>query len=246
MKKTKRASPKKPSVSAPDAVPASVDEVREHIRNRIHQSELLPGERINEQALALHLGVGRATAREALRSLEQAGLVRIVPNRGAEVRKLSLEEALQLYDIRAGLARTSGRLIALRVTADDEKHLVALLEEMDVAADERDHQKYHNLNAVFHKALMQITKSPRLISLNDAVEDEIKLYLHKGVFTPAQMRASRAEHRKILAAILGGDAEAAAEAFEQHILTGKQRMLNTIGGESAQSQQVTEEDSFHV
>jgi DNA-binding GntR family transcriptional regulator len=60
------------------------------------------------------------------------------------------------------------------------------------------------------------------------------------------MRASRAEHRKILAAILSGDAEAAAEAFEQHILTGKQRMLNTIGGESAQSQQVTEEDSVHV
>ncbi|MDB5840827.1 MAG: bacterial regulatory s, gntR family protein [Herminiimonas sp.] len=222
-------------IRGPEAIAARVEEVRERVRNMIHDGQLQPGERINEQALAQELQIGRATAREALRSLEQAGLVRIIPNRGAEVCKLSLEDALHLYDIRASFAHTSGRLIALRITADDERLLSSLLEQMDEAANERDPAKYHSLNATFHEVLMQTTKNPRLVALNHAVEDELKLYLRKGVFTLAQIRVSQVEHRKILSAIMSGQPELAAEAFERHILTGKQRMLDTLGGESRQS-----------
>jgi DNA-binding GntR family transcriptional regulator len=215
-------------IRAPDAIAARVEEVREYVKHMIEQGEVLPGERINEQALAQRLQIGRATAREALRSLEQVGLVRIIPNRGAEVRKLSLEDALHLYDVRAGLARTSGRLVALRITAEDEKKLLVLLDEMEAAVNARDHENYQRLNAAFHQVLMQTTRNPRLIALNDAVENELKLYLRKGVFTLAQIRVSHMEHRKILEAAMSGQAEVAAEAFEQHILTGKQRMLDTV------------------
>jgi DNA-binding GntR family transcriptional regulator len=215
-------------IRAPDAIAARVEEVREYVKHMIDQGEVLPGERINEQALAQRLQIGRATAREALRSLEQVGLVRIIPNRGAEVRKLSLEDALHLYDVRAGLARTSGRLVALRIAAEDEKKLLVLLDEMGAAVNARDHENYQRLNAAFHQVLMQTTRNPRLIALNDAVENELKLYLRKGVFTLAQIRVSHMEHRKILEAAMSGQAEVAAEAFEQHILTGKQRMLDTV------------------
>jgi DNA-binding GntR family transcriptional regulator len=236
----------KHAIRAPDAIAARVEEVREYVKNMIHQGDVLPGERINEQALAQRLQIGRGTAREALRSLEQAGLVRIIPNRGAEVRKLSLEDALHLYDIRAGLARTSGRLIALRITAEDEKTLTALIDEMDAAVKERDQAKYHSLNASFHHVLMQITKNPRLIALNDAVEDELKLYLRKGVFTPAQIRVSHMEHRKILDAAMSGQTDLAAEAFEQHILTGKQRMLDTVGSEAVHTHQEASGEANHA
>jgi DNA-binding GntR family transcriptional regulator len=215
-------------IRAPDAIAARVEEVREHIKNMIHQGEVRPGERINEQALAQRLQIGRATAREALRSLEQAGLVRIIPNRGAEVRKLSLEDALHLYDVRAGLAHASGRLIALRIGQEDEEKLLSLLAEMETAVEGRNHEKYQRLNATFHEVLMQTTRNPRLIAMNDAVENELKLYLRKGVFTLAQIRVSCLEHRKILEAAMSGKAEAAGDAFEQHILTGKQRMLDTV------------------
>ena len=228
------------------AISARVEKVRDQIRTIIHQGELRPGERINEQALAQQLLVGRATAREALRSLEQAGLVRIVPNRGAEVCKLSLEDALHLYDIRAGLARTSGRLITSRMTADDEVNLVSILDQLDHAAKERNAASYHDLNEVFHQALMQATKNPRLIALNQAVGDELKLYLRKGVFTHAQVRISIAEHRDILTAILNGQPEHAAAAFEKHILTGKQRMRDTIGSEAQQTFQPEPKEAVHV
>lgn len=233
-------------IRGPEAISARIEEVRERVKNMIHEGQLQPGEKINEQALAQELQIGRATAREALRSLEQAGLVRIIPNRGAEVCKLSLEDALHLYDIRAGFAHTSGRLIALRITDDDERRLASLLAQMDVAANERDPAKYHSLNATFHEVLMQTTKNPRLVALNHAVEDELKLYLRKGVFTLAQIRVSQAEHRKILTAIISGQPDVAAEAFERHILTGKQRMLDTLGGESRQSHPAESEEAIRA
>jgi DNA-binding GntR family transcriptional regulator len=114
------------NVRDPDAITFKLDEIREKVRMLIQNGELKPGERVNEQALAGQLGVSRNAAREALRSLEQSGLVTIIPNRGAEVRRVLLEDALHLYDIRAGLSRTSGRLIALRITAEEEKELLAL------------------------------------------------------------------------------------------------------------------------
>lgn len=219
------------TVRDPDAIAFRLDDIREKVRMLIQNGELKPGERVNEQALATQLGVSRNAAREALRSLEQSGLVTIIPNRGAEVRRLSLEDALHLYDIRAGLSRTSGRLIALRITEGEEKALLELADQMDGAVERRNNHEYHDLNAAFHEALMRITKNPRLIAVNDAVEGELKLYLNRGVFTLAQMRMSQLEHRKILDAITSGQPEVAAEAFERHVLTGKQRMLDTTGSQ---------------
>jgi DNA-binding GntR family transcriptional regulator len=224
----------KANVRDPDAIAFKLDELREKVRMLIQNGDLRPGERVNELALAAQLGVSRNAARDALRSLERSGLVTIIPNRGAEVRRVLLEDALHLYDIRAGLSRTSGRLIALRITAEEEKELLALAERMDAAVEHRSYQEYHDLNAAFHSVLMSITKNPRLIALNDAVENELKLYLSKGVFTLAQMRMSQLEHRKILEAIMSGQPEVAAEAFEKHVLTGKQRMLDTTGSQVRQ------------
>jgi DNA-binding GntR family transcriptional regulator len=211
-----------------EAIASKLGDVRKQIRIMIQNGELPAGERVNEQGLATQLGIGRNAAREALRSLEQAGLVRIIPNRGAEVRRLSLEEALDLYELRAGLARTAGKLIALRLTAKEERALSALMTQMGKAVSLRDPARYHALNTEFHRQLMEATKSSRLIEVNQAIQDELKLYLHKGVLSPAQMQASHREHGLIFAAVRSGDSELAAKAFEAHILTGKKRMLDTL------------------
>ena len=178
--------------------------------------------------MAAQLGVGRNSAREALRALERSGLVRIVPNRGAEVRKVSLEAALDLYDIRAGIARTAGRLAATRLEAEEEGRLLELLEQMEAALNNRDGGTYHQFNNAFHDHLMAITKNPRLIELNNTIEAELSLYLRKGVYTMAQMQLSHAEHSALVEALRNGKVAEAADCFESHILTGKQRMLDTV------------------
>lgn len=218
----------KTNARAPETITSKLDGIREQVRGMIQRGELRPGERVNEQALANHIGVGRNSAREVLRALEQAGLVQIVPNRGAHVRRLSLEEAMDLYEVRAGLARTAGRLAALRMTGEEERALCDLLARMDLASEAHDAQLYQSLNIEFHQHLMLATKNPRLIKVNRAVEEELTLYLHKGVYSPVQMRRSANEHRNIFDALRNGQATQAAEAFEFHVLTGKQRMLDTV------------------
>lgn len=194
----------------------------------IADGSLRPGARVNEQALATQLGVGRNSAREALRSLERSGLVRIVPNRGAEVRKVTLEEALDLYDVRSGLARTAGRLAAIRLEADEEARLMALMAQLEDALNDRDGARYGTLNDKLHECLIAASKNQRLIELDHAVETELSLYLRKGVYTMAQMQLSHAEHKAMVEALRNGKVAEAADAFEDHILTGKQRMLDTV------------------
>jgi DNA-binding GntR family transcriptional regulator len=211
-----------------EAISSRLDDIQEQVRNMIADGTLQPGERVNEQALAAQLGVGRNSAREALRSLERSGLVRIVPNRGAEVCKVSLEEALDLYDVRAGIARTAGRLAAARLEEAEEAELMSLMSQMEAALAARDGATYHKLNHVFHERLIAVAKNPRLIALNKAIEAELSLYLRKGVYTMAQMQLSNAEHLRLVDALRSGRVAETAEAFENHILTGKQRMLDTV------------------
>lgn len=211
-----------------EVITTRLDEIQDKVRQMIADGTLQPGERVNEQALAAQLGVGRNSAREALRTLERSGLVRIIPNRGAEVRKVSLEAALDLYDIRAGIARTAGRLAASRLETEEERRLLELMEQMETALKGRDGGTYHQLNNVFHDQLMAITKNPRLIEVNKSIEAELSLYLRKGVYTMAQMQLSHTEHSAIFEAVRNGKVVDAADCFESHILTGKQRMLDTV------------------
>lgn len=211
-----------------EVIATRLDEIQERVRQMIKDGLLKPGERVNENALATELGVGRNSAREALRGLERTGLVRIVPNRGAEVRKVSLEAALDLYDVRAGIARTAGRLVATRLEGDEEAGLMELMSQLGKALSARDGASYHRLNKAFHDLLMSITKNPRLIELNETIETELSLYIRKGVYTMAQMQLSHAEHTRLVEAVCTGKVVEAAECFESHILTGKQRMLDTV------------------
>ena len=216
-----------------DAIATRLDEIQDQVKRMIATGTLRPGERVNEQALAAQLGVGRNSAREALRSLERSGLIRIVPNRGAEVRRVSLEAALDLYDVRAGIARTAGRLAASRLETAEETRLMELMDQMEAALKARDGVLYQKLNASFHDHLMAITKNPRLIDLNSTIETELSLYLRKGVYTMAQMQLSHAEHSQLVDALRNGKVMEAANLFESHILTGKQRMLDTVNHSSA-------------
>ena len=78
--------------------------------------ELEPGERINEIQLSNRFGTSRGPIREATRSLEAKGLVEVVRNRGVYVRRLSIEDAIEIYDVRAALFGQAGRLLSERMT----------------------------------------------------------------------------------------------------------------------------------
>lgn len=97
---------------------------------------------------------------------------------------------------------------------------------MDRAADTA---AFYEGNLAFHSQLLEFCGNPRLTAMNEAVRNELQLYLRHAVFGPTQLQVSNAEHRKILDAVTGGDAEGAGQAFEAHIMAGKQRVLDNLG-----------------
>lgn len=202
--------------------------VREKIERMILAGDLRAGERLNEHALAAELDVSRSPVREAARLLEHAGLVEIVRNRGVLVRKISLEDALHVYDVRAGLFGVAGRLLAARITPQQTETLEKAFEEMERARRASDQAAYNEGNHSLHTDLVAFAGNARLSTMHDDTEKELRLFVRRGVLGRNRLKVSSEEHRGMLDRVIDGDAEGAATAFTQHILNGKQRMLESL------------------
>src|SRR5213078_2009470 len=95
---------------------------------------LAPVERLNESILAARFGTSRGPLREALQALGEQGLVSFTRNRGAFVRRLTIDEAQELYDLRAALDDEVGRKLANTLRDDESASLEKLLRTMDKEA----------------------------------------------------------------------------------------------------------------
>lgn len=211
-----------------EATSSLVEAISERLEQMIIKGEIASGGKLNEYGLARQLQVSRSALREAARKLEKSGLVSIVPNRGVFVRQVSLEEALGLFDIRAGLARTAGRLVALRATEEQIAELTKLHNSMIQVLKERGFSDYYDLNLKFHSSLMAFSGNERLAMLYEMMSNELHLFRRRNLGNTAQLEDSVQEHGRILEGIIARDATRTGRAFERHILVGKQRMLDTL------------------
>ena len=201
------------------------------IERLILDGELGRGARLNELALAARLGVSRGPLREACRSLAQAGLLEARVNRGFFVRKLARKEVVDLYDLRAGLMRLAGELVAQRVSENDLARLHGLVGAMDAARAQADTIRFRDLNAEFHAVLVQAADNRRLQQVYDGLAKELRLFRLRGLASGEAMDASNREHGAIVDAIAARDRAAAAAAMEHHILQGKARFLSAAADE---------------
>jgi DNA-binding GntR family transcriptional regulator len=203
--------------------------VQREVERLILTGELAPGERINEQHLAARFGVSRGPVREALRGLEKARLVEARVNRGVYVRAISVEQALEIAELRGLLTGYACVRLAASSTAEQRARLAGLIEEMAAAVAAGDAETYYLRNLAFHDALMDYAGNARAKEMYDALVKESHLGRRKSLFSARAMAESNAEHRVILDAIRKGDPAAARAAGEAHIVGGKRRFLDAIG-----------------
>ncbi|MSU49463.1 MAG: FCD domain-containing protein, partial [Opitutus sp.] len=156
----------------------------------------------------------------------EAGLVTAIHNRGVFVRQIKLEEVMHIYDVRAGLAYVAGRIAARRATKDQIAELRGVWQAMENAIATENSDAYYDLNRDFHTRIVAISNNSRLIDFTAITEREVFLFLRRGA--TSRPRMSNQQHLEILEAIAVGDEAGAARAFETHIITGKQRMLDTL------------------
>ena len=212
---------------------ASLSSAAQHeIERMILHGEIAAGAKLTEAWLSERLGVSRGPIREAFRMLEEAGLVRQEKNRGVFVREIPLEEALEIFDLRAAMDELIGRRLAETITSEQLKAARSIVEQMDQAARTGDADQYHLLNLQFHDALVEFAGNRKLAGVYRKLVKELALYRRRNLRDQAVLPHSAAEHRAILKAIASGDAEQAAAAMYEHVIESKQRAMNG-GGASA-------------
>ena len=205
-----------------------VPAVQHEVERMIAAGELTGGDRLNESALAMKLGVSRAPVREACRALERIGLLRSELNRGFFVREISTKEALDIYDLRAALFAMVGRLAAAHASSAQLAELEDLVASMDEAVERDDLATFYPLNVEFHTRLVACADNHKLMQIWPTLEGELHLFRRRGLVLPGSLRKSNYQHRQMVAALKAGDGDTAARLMEQHILDGKARLLRTL------------------
>lgn len=136
------------------------------IRHKILTGELKPGEKLAEQKLAEEFGSSRAPIREALRQLEQEGLIEYSRNVGCSVKKITIDDAYEIYLLRANLEMTALRQFDCRFSEDDLNAMRGILNEMLQVEPGNLLAIVENDNR-FHRIIVQRAGLPRLLKFWD-------------------------------------------------------------------------------
>lgn len=197
----------------------------------IAEGELAPGERLNEIQLSNRFGTSRGPLREATRSLVAKGYVEVIRNRGVFVRKLSIEETLEIYDIRGALFGLAGRLLAQKMTDDMLGQLTGLVRDMEAAATAGDFDSYYPLNLQFHRSIVEASGNNALIDEYSRLVKKMHLFRAKSLVQGGGLAVSNREHTEMLNALASGDPERAHATHWRHVERAKHRMLAAMEDE---------------
>ena len=143
-------------------IQSTQDSVVKAIQSAIFSGELKMGQRIMEEELAETFQISRATVREALRRLEQVGLVQIKPRKGTFVTRLTLKEVERTCRLRAALEGLAARYASEHLTEDDYQKVRQVLGEMKAAAVAGELSAFLNLDRKFHELIWALAEDDQL------------------------------------------------------------------------------------
>lgn len=202
--------------------------IRLAIESDIATGRLLPGQLIDERTLAERFSVSRTPVRQALQQLHGQGVVEVIPRIGARVPRLSIKGLLLLYEVLAELEAAAARLAARRLSAAEARQLEEKRDQGLRMAADGDAVAYTGANRELHQVVYQAARNPLL------AEEILRLRTREGAYRlsrfdrPGGMAKSAGEHAHIVAAILSGEAQRAAELMRDHILGGAEELSDFI------------------
>lgn len=196
---------------------SSVDELVVMLRRAVVSGELVPKQRLVEADLAAEYHASRGNVRVALSQLTSEGLVERIQNRGARVRAVSVDEAVEITEVRAALEALCARKAAGKITSAQIDELRRLGVEMQDAVERGDRDTYSQGNRTLHARIIeisgqQIAASTIALLRGQAVRFQFKLSRH-----PGRPTVSLPEHLAIIDAVCRHDGPAAAEAMRLHL-----------------------------
>ncbi|WP_240695256.1 GntR family transcriptional regulator [Thermus caldilimi] len=200
------------------------------LREAILKGELLPGQRLVEKELSERYGLGRAAIRTALARLEQEGLVDSEPYRGAWVRAIDEEDALEILEARMALECLVVRHAARKAKEEDVARLQKILAEMEQRLGEGDLLGMSELNSALHRTLVEIAGHRTATRLIEALRAQGVRHQFRTILVPGRAQKSLAEHRRIVEAVVAHDEAEAERAMRAHLEGVTAALRQTQGG----------------
>jgi DNA-binding GntR family transcriptional regulator len=180
----------------------------------MNNGNIVPGQKLNERELAKKFHASRTPVREALAALEKDGAVDIIHNKGAVVRRVTVKESEEIFDLISLLEVYAIEIaIARGITEKDRIYIKNLEKQMDLAVKDRDYFKFPQINEKFHgffvnktgnKTLQKILKQLNALSYSGALS------------VPKHIEDYMAKHRMIIDALFKGQSNKAVAAMKQH------------------------------
>lgn len=191
--------------------------ITDQLRDEILEGIFPPGERLVELNLTERYGVGRAAIRAALVELDSEGLVDRAANRGATVRRISLDEAIEIAEVRSMLEGLIARYAAANATDAERVELRTIIDDMRAAVATGDQLAYSKLNAILHRRLREISRHDIANELVANLRNRAAHHQYRLALMPGRSDISLPQHAAIVDAVVTGDRERAEAAMHEHL-----------------------------
>lgn len=189
-----------------------------------------PGERLVEVTLADRYSVGRSAIRAALVELRAEGLVDIEANRGAVVRKITLDEAIEIAEARQVLEGLIAGRAAIEADDQDKEALQTIIGEMRDAVATGDNSGYSELNKTLHRSIWEMSRHDTGIDLVANLRDRSAAHQYRLAMMPGRSEQSLEQHAAVVDAIVAGDNGKASVAMQEHLDSVIDVLRNWAGG----------------
>ncbi len=193
------------------------DVVFNRIRDDILHGKLQPGERLMEIALADRLGVSRTPVREAIRMLEQEGLVVMLPRRGAHVAYVTEKQLEDVLEARKTLETFTVNAACSRITKEQMKKLVAANEDFRNACKTGDPATIAEADLIFHNIIIEAAGNKKIGETLYNLKEQMFRYQYEYLKGIEDFSYLIREHELLIEAIGAAQSDRAVKIIRLHI-----------------------------
>lgn len=189
----------------------------EAIRAAMLAGEYVPGQRLVEAELCERWGAGRSAVREALRLLAGDGLIELEPHRTARVRQITLDEAIEMAEVRAAVEVILARRAAANITSPEKDELREIGRRTRLAIESFDPVGYSELNELLHRRLSEIAAHQTAAAVVHGLRVQLIRFQIGLSLQPGRPIETLQEHEDLIQAVTSGDPSAAEASMRRHL-----------------------------
>jgi DNA-binding GntR family transcriptional regulator len=202
--------------------------VENGLRDAIVYGRFKPGEHLADRVLCELFGASRTVVREAIRLLEAEGLVSVLPNRGAFVAYLPIDEAAQIYEVRGVLEALAGEAFAVRASERERAQLKSIFDEMSRHEPGGNGEDIITLKKRFYDVLFRGCRNDYIVKMLTPLLSRIVLLRGMSLSAPGRLPKMLEEIRCVIDAIERRSPEQAAQACRDHVRRAGEVALQSL------------------